>query len=116
MSTLEWQLWAFGSFEKHFAELFSYLVTPGDRCIDVGANVGVHTVRLARLVGQDGKVIAFEPDPDLVQRTHRNIALNGLANVRIISAAASDRPRCTCTARARRTPTGPGGASCTTPT
>ena len=90
-STLEWQLWAFGSFEKHFAELFSYLVTPGDRCIDVGANVGVHTVRLARLVGQDGEVIAFEPDPDLVQRTHRNIALNGLANVRIISAAASDQ-------------------------
>jgi uncharacterized protein YbjT (DUF2867 family) len=49
-SGLEWQLWAFGSFEKHFAELFSHLVRPGDRCVDVGANVGVHTIRLARLV------------------------------------------------------------------
>jgi FkbM family methyltransferase len=90
-STLEWQIWAFGGYEKHFAELFSYLVRPGDRCVDVGANVGVHTVRLARLVGQNGEVFAIEPDPDVVQRTHRNIALNGLANVRIINAAASER-------------------------
>jgi len=90
-STLEWQLWAFGSYEKHFAELFGYLVRPGDRCVDVGANVGVHTVRLARLVGADGEVIAIEPDPDVVRRTNRNIALNGVANVRVISAAASER-------------------------
>jgi tRNA G46 methylase TrmB len=92
-STLEWQLWAFGHYEKHFAELFGYLVGPMDRCVDVGANVGVHTVRLARIVGADGEVIAIEPDPDLVQRTNRNIALNGLANVRVISAAASEPAR-----------------------
>jgi FkbM family methyltransferase len=90
-STLEWMLWAFGCYEKHFAELFGYLVTPGDRCVDVGANVGVHTVRLARLVGPEGEVIAIEPDPDVVQRTNRNVALNGVANVRVISAAASER-------------------------
>jgi FkbM family methyltransferase len=90
-STLEWHLWAFGSYEKHFAELFGYLVGPGDRCVDVGANVGVHTVRLARLVGTDGEVVAIEPDPDVVRRTQRNITLNGLANVRIIGAAASER-------------------------
>src|SRR6201995_4665323 len=34
-SAIEWQLWAFGGFEKHFAELFTHLVGPGDRCIDV---------------------------------------------------------------------------------
>ena len=28
-STLEWQLWAFGCYEKHFAELFAHLVRPG---------------------------------------------------------------------------------------
>jgi FkbM family methyltransferase len=90
-STLEWQLWAFGSFERHFAELFSYLVGPGDRCVDVGANVGVHTVRLARLVGPAGEVIAIEPNPEVVQRTARNIALNRLDNIKLISAAASDQ-------------------------
>src|ERR1700761_3179844 len=67
-STLEWQLWAFGGYEPHFAELFGHLVRPGDRCVDVGANVGVHTVRLARLAGRDGEVIAIEADPDAVRR------------------------------------------------
>jgi FkbM family methyltransferase len=90
-SFLEWQLWAFGGFEQHFAELFRLLADPGDRCIDVGANVGVHTVRLAKIVGGDGTVIAVEPDPDVAERTRRNIMLNGLANARVINAAASDR-------------------------
>jgi FkbM family methyltransferase len=62
-----------------------------DRCVDVGANVGVHTVRLARLVGADGEVIAIEPDPRLVQRINRNIAINGVASVRLVNAAASER-------------------------
>ena len=90
-STLEWQLWAFGCYEQHLTELFAYLVSPGDRCVDVGANVGVHTVRLARLVGESGEVIAIEPDPDVVRRTSANIALNGAVNVRVVAGAASDR-------------------------
>ena len=90
-SAVEWQLWAFGSWEKHFAELFSYLVRPGDRCVDAGANVGVHTIRLARLVGRGGEVIAFEPDPEVVQRARRNVSLNDLANVHVIGAAASEQ-------------------------
>jgi FkbM family methyltransferase len=91
-STLEWQLWAFGRYEPHFAELFSLLVRPGDWCVDVGANVGVHTVRLAKLAGQPGKVIAIEPDPEVIRRAERNVALNGLETVRLVNAAASDQP------------------------
>jgi len=91
-SFLEWQLWAFGGYEEHFAELFSLLVGPGDRCIDIGANVGVHTVRLAKLAGPDGTVIAIEPDPDVAERTRRNVRLNGLTNASVITAAASDQP------------------------
>ncbi len=90
-SFLEWQLWAFGCYEEHFVELFRCLVSPGDRCVDVGANVGVHTVRLAKLVGARGEVIALEPDEEVARRTHRNIMLNGLSNARVITAAASDK-------------------------
>jgi FkbM family methyltransferase len=89
-SFLEWQLWAFGSYEEHFAELFGCLVSPDDRCVDVGANVGVHTVRLAKLVGSRGEVIALEPDEEVAHRAHRNIMLNQLSNVHVINAAASD--------------------------
>jgi FkbM family methyltransferase len=90
-SALEWTLWAFGCFEPHFAELFSLLVRPGDRCVDVGANIGLHTVRLAKLAGRDGAVTAIEPDPGLAKRNERNAALNNLANVRVVNAAASDK-------------------------
>jgi FkbM family methyltransferase len=90
-SFLEWQLWAFGGFEEHFGELFHRLVSPGDRCVDVGANIGVHTVRLARLVGAAGQVTAIEPDPGVAERTRRNIMLNELANARVVNAAASDQ-------------------------
>jgi len=89
-SFLEWQLWAFGSYEEHFAELFRCLVGSYDRCVDVGANVGVHTVRLAKLVGSRGEVIALEPDEEVAHRAHRNIMLNQLSNVHIINAAAGD--------------------------
>jgi FkbM family methyltransferase len=90
-SLLEWEIWAFGSYEEHFAELFRYLIGPGDRCVDIGANVGVHTVRLAKLVGQRGEVIAVEPDQELARRARNNVLLNHLNNVRVIEAAASQR-------------------------
>jgi FkbM family methyltransferase len=90
-STLEWELWAFGRYEPHFAELFRLLVQPGDRCVDVGANVGVHTIRLAKLAGPGGEVIAIEPNPEVMRRAERNVALNGLESVRLINAAASDQ-------------------------
>jgi FkbM family methyltransferase len=90
-SFLEWQIWAFGSFEEHFAGLFGHLVKPGDRCIDVGANIGVHTVRLAKLVGRSGEVIAVEPDAELAGRNSSNVRLNHLENVRVLQAAALDR-------------------------
>jgi FkbM family methyltransferase len=85
----EWQLWVYGSFEDSIAQLFSYVVKPGDRCVDVGANIGLHTVRLAKLAGPKGEVIAVEPDPEIALRAGENIALNGLANARVIQAAAS---------------------------
>jgi FkbM family methyltransferase len=90
-SFLEWQLFAFGTFEGHFAELFGQLVRPGDRCLDVGANVGVHTIRLAKLAGPSGQVLSFEPDPGLAGRARGNVGLNGLTNVEVIEAAAADR-------------------------
>jgi FkbM family methyltransferase len=89
-SFLEWRLWVFGAYEEHLAELFGYLVRPGATCIDVGANIGIHTTRLAKLVGPRGHVFAVEADQALAGRARTNIALNHLTNVTVLHAAASD--------------------------
>jgi len=57
------------------------LVEPGMRVLDVGANLGLYTVLLARRVGPAGRVVAFEPDPELCALLRENCALNGCANV-----------------------------------
>jgi FkbM family methyltransferase len=44
------------------------LVRPGDMVLDVGANVGAHTVLFSHLVGRRGRVLAFEPVPPNIER------------------------------------------------
>ena len=63
----------------------------GMRVVDVGANFGLYTVAMARLVGSEGRVWAFEPTPATADYLQRNLDLNGLASVELHRAAVSDR-------------------------
>ena len=56
-------------------------VREGDICIDVGAGVGHYTLLFSRLVGKNGVVYAFEPDPFMFQMLRANVRLNNLENV-----------------------------------
>ena len=63
---------------------FSYLsehVKNGDSVIDVGACFGLYTVAFSRLVGTDGDVYAFEPDPYMFRLLQENIKRLHLTNV-----------------------------------
>jgi FkbM family methyltransferase len=51
-------------------------VAPGGVVYDVGANIGIHTLLLSRLVGSNGQVYAFEPVPELFERLCENVRLN----------------------------------------
>lgn len=51
-------------------------VRPGDMVADVGAYVGLYTIALAKRVGESGRVIAFEPDPESLRLLERHLALN----------------------------------------
>lgn len=79
---------AYGEYGEHEVQLFSQIVKPGNTVIEVGANIGAHTVPLARLVGAHGHVHAFEPQPVIFQNLCANIALNSLLNVHTYSQAA----------------------------
>jgi len=61
--------------------LLAELCHPGDVAMDVGANIGVHTMALARRVGPTGLVIAFEAQRLVFQALCANVAINSLGNV-----------------------------------
>jgi FkbM family methyltransferase len=71
----------YGEFSEGEMELFSQILRPGMTVVDVGANIGVHTVYFAKTVGPDGQVFAFEPQRVLYQILCGNIALNKHINV-----------------------------------
>jgi len=57
------------------------LLRPGDLVVDVGANVGVYTMFMAKSVGRGGTVIACEPDPNNQVTLRENVILNGLTQI-----------------------------------
>jgi FkbM family methyltransferase len=65
-------------------------VKTGDVFLDIGANIGFFTVIAAKLVGEGGRVFAFEPVPKNAASLRRNLALNDFRQVRVFEAAISD--------------------------
>ncbi|MBI5623647.1 MAG: FkbM family methyltransferase [Elusimicrobia bacterium] len=66
-------------------------VRPGMTCLDIGANIGIYTLYLARLAGPSGRVIAFEPEPENFALLRKNIIANRYGNVECVPKAVSDR-------------------------
>lgn len=73
-----------GDFEPHVTAILRRLCRQGWNVIDVGANVGYHTLQLASLVGPDGSVIAVEANPDNCLLIQRGVEVNALNNVRLL--------------------------------
>jgi FkbM family methyltransferase len=82
----------YGEFSFGESEVFSQVVKPNDVVVEVGANLGAHTVHLAKLVGPNGWVVAFEPQLVIFQLLCANLALNELFNVHPHNAAVGSAP------------------------
>lgn len=67
------------------------LIKPGDVVVDIGANIGTHTVFFGKAVSPGGSVIAFEPQRVIFEFLCANIVLNGLINVKPIQKGVGDR-------------------------
>lgn len=78
----------YGEFSEGETELFRQIVPPGACVVEVGANVGAHTVWFGKAVGPAGRVIAFEPQRVIYHLLCANIALNDLSNIYTHQAAA----------------------------
>ena len=81
-----------GTWEPTETSVLRAQLRPGDTYVDVGAYIGYYTVIASKLVGQSGRVIAFEPDPRNFALLKRNVETNGCTNVILEQLALSDRP------------------------
>ena len=70
-----------GLMGKNEAQLLRRLIRPGMQIVDVGANVGLYSLLLAELAGDEGSVLAFEPEPNLFAMLLVNCARNEVRNV-----------------------------------
>ncbi len=86
--TLELQ--ATGGYENASRRFCLGYLEPGMTFIDIGAHVGLFSVPAARRVGVDGRVVAFEPDPDNRSMLEENIRRNGVEHVQVRSEALCD--------------------------
>jgi len=65
-----------GSYEQNVLRYLERTVPTGAKVVDVGANIGLHTLVLARSVGPQGQVIAYECNPKMLQVLNDNLRLN----------------------------------------
>ena len=78
-------------YEPETNQFLSERLSTGQVFLDIGANIGVFALPAARRVGPAGIVVAVEPSPTVADYLRRNIALNGLTNVRVKQCAAYNR-------------------------
>ncbi|MGH7013913.1 MAG: FkbM family methyltransferase [Stellaceae bacterium] len=71
----------YGEFSEAETALFAQIVKPGMTVLDLGANMGAHTVYFAQAVGRGGRVIAFETQRIIHQILCANVVLNAPSNV-----------------------------------
>jgi FkbM family methyltransferase len=81
----------YGEFSEGEVTLFRQVLRPGQTVLDVGANIGAHTVFFAHAVGQNGKVLAFEPQRMVFGLLCTNATLNNLAQIHPIHGALGDQ-------------------------
>ena len=62
----------------------------GDTAVDIGANIGVHALTMAKIVGPSGRVVCFEPLPHLASILDRTLRLNGFGEWSQVICSAAD--------------------------
>ena len=72
--------------------LLNQCVRRGERVVDVGANIGMITLHAASIVGPDGLVEAFEPNPACCRRISESLRRNGIRQVTLHELGLSDLP------------------------
>jgi FkbM family methyltransferase len=73
---IDFAIFLLGAFEPATIRCYRSVIRPGDTVLDIGANVGAHTLPLAAAVGPTGRVIAFEATAEAIAKLKTNLSLN----------------------------------------
>ncbi len=81
----------YGTYEELEAKIMEEKIEIGNIVVDVGANIGLHTLNMARIVGNAGQVFAFEPDPSNFEILKKNVKINNYKNIILEQKAVGDK-------------------------
>lgn len=91
-----WDRWSgwYGASERDFAPLLDDAVDglgldPGDEVLEIGCGPGTNVGRLRRTVGSEGRVVAVDYSPEMVERARERVADRGWENVEVVRADAT---------------------------
>jgi FkbM family methyltransferase len=79
-----------GQYEPHVVQLLRRVCQPGTVALDIGANIGCHTITMATHVGPSGRCYAFEPNSENCRLILLACNHNNLRNVTLAPVALSD--------------------------
>lgn len=77
-----------GSWEPHVRQAIRNVIKPGQNVVVLGSHVGVHLMLISRLVGDTGKIYAFEPNVETLKFLKQNIANDPVKNITLYEKAA----------------------------
>jgi FkbM family methyltransferase len=80
-----------GRYETEVSRYLQQVLKPGMTVLDIGAHVGFYTLAAARMVGPEGMVYAFEPEPENFAVLQENVKANGYGNVRLVNKAVTNQ-------------------------
>ena len=79
------------NYEFNETKLVKELIKPGWTVIDIGANFGWYSIHFSQLVGQNGRVFAFEPVSETYEELNSNIKLNSSQNIKVFNFALGNK-------------------------
>ncbi|MDR2213278.1 MAG: FkbM family methyltransferase [Pseudomonadales bacterium] len=82
----------YGEWSQSEIDLLTQVIKPGMKVLDIGANIGSHTLAFAKAVGPRGKVLAFEPQPFVHSLLAANLIENDATNVLALNAGLGRAP------------------------
>ncbi|WP_455757444.1 FkbM family methyltransferase [Sulfurimonas sp.] len=70
----------YGEISEEENDIYRNVCEAGDTVVEVGANIGAHSLPISKFIGKNGKLFCYEPQRIIFQTLNANLALNSITN------------------------------------